>query len=113
MNLTAPTNAFENDATLVNKVVILANSALGELLLTLPLVQESRRIYRAASITLVCSRAVVAGFARELAVADDVILLPKGARRSPIALQQSRLMMERTNPDILLQPFTSHGTFGN
>jgi len=99
--------------TVDKNVTILTNSAIGELLLALPLVQECRKVYPSATITLVCSRAAVAGFARQLAVANEVILLPRQARRSPISLMKSRNMMKKANADILFQTFTSHGTFGN
>jgi len=97
----------------VKKIVVLSTSALGELLVTLPLLQESRRIYPDAKITLVCSRKAVARFAEELQTADDIQLLPANARRSPIALFQSIRLMQALQPDILFQAFASHGTLGN
>jgi len=97
----------------VNCVTILSNSALGELLLTLPLILESRRIYPRATITLVCNRPPVTELARELGIAENVVLIPARSWRSPIALWKSLRLMHAIGADILLQPFTSHGTLGN
>src|SRR5438132_2378862 len=73
----------------VKRIVIFSLSALGDLLLAVPVLSASRRIYSGARLVVVCERDGTAAFARELGLADEVIQLPSGARRSPLALWQT------------------------
>ncbi|MBV9851474.1 MAG: glycosyltransferase family 9 protein [Armatimonadetes bacterium] len=108
---TAEYGAHAPDGT--RRVAIFCLSALGELLLGLPLMAETRRLYPQARLLLVCERPAVAAWARELGMADEVIPLPAGARWRPLALGRSLWRMSRLQADLALQLFTSHGSFGN
>lgn len=109
-------NQFEREEgppPTVTRVCVLSLSALGDLLLCLPLVTEARRLYPGVHVTLVCLRPAVAALARDLGMADAVVGLPPRARRSPLHLWRALLRVRTIRPDITLQTFASHGTFGN
>ncbi|HZO89113.1 MAG TPA: glycosyltransferase family 9 protein [Chthonomonadaceae bacterium] len=106
-------DAADQPPTHAERIVVLALSALGDLILSLPLLGEARRIYRNARFTFVCQRPAVAAFARELGVAEEVVALPPTGRRSPVALCRSLRRMRLLRADITLQSFASHGSFGN
>ena len=97
----------------VKHVAVLATCALGDLLLAVPLILQCRTTYPGARITLVCTRGPVAEFAKELGIADDVVLLPARVRKSPRDLWASSILVWKLAPDVFLQPFASHGTVGN
>lgn len=94
-------------------VAIFCLSALGELLLAIPLIAETRRRYPSARLLLVVERPAVVAFARDLGMADDVISLPGRSRKSVVSLAKNMSVLAALNIDIALQTFTSHGAFGN
>ena len=107
-------NAQAQEAFFVpGRVAVLSLSALGDLLLALPLIGECRRLFPGVHLTVVCMRPATAALARELGVADDVLSLPANARRSPLSLRHSLRQMKSLCPDMTLQTWASHGTFGN
>jgi len=101
------------DAGAVRRITILSLSALGDLLLAIPLVEALRKLYPDARITLVCERGATAAMAEELKIGDRVVQLPAKARRNPLALFQSILLVRAQRPHLIFQTFASHGTFGN
>lgn len=101
------------DTSWVRHIAFFTLSALGDFVLSLPLIQATRAIYPQARVTIICGRGVTAGLAREMEVADEVLLLPAKVRRSPLALWQGLSMARTLGADIALQTFASHGTFGN
>lgn len=94
-------------------IAVLSLSALGDLLLTLPLLQALRRAHPGAALTIVAERGATAAFARELEASERVVLLPPGARRAPLALARALLVVRGLRADLAVQTFASHGAFGN
>lgn len=101
------------DTSWACRIVFFTLSALGDMVLSLPLIQATRAIYPAAKITVVCGRAATAALARELEAGDEVLLLPPRARRSPLGLWRSLSLARSLRADIAFQTFASHGSFGN
>ncbi len=95
------------------RVSVLCLSALGDVLLALPLMAEIRRVYPGAHVTAVCMRPAAAAMMEEIGVADEVVRLAPNARRSPWALGSSLRQARQIRADIAFQTFSSHGTFGN
>jgi|GEM_PF-5746653 len=101
------------DTSWAHHMVFLCLSALGDLILSLPLIQAGKSICRNAKVTIVCSRPLTAEFAKDLQVAEEVVLLPAGARRSPVALLRGLWLMRSLRADMAFQTFASHGAFAN
>lgn len=97
----------------VRKIAIFALSALGELVLSVPLIVEVRRIYPGAQIILVVERKAVHSFAVEMKIADEVAMLPGRSRKSIVSILKNRSWLAGLGVDIALQTFTSHGSYGN
>lgn len=97
----------------IKRIVVLSLSALGDLLLAIPLVNELRSLYPKARITIICERGATATMARELSIGDAVVQLPDNPRRKPLSLLKSLIAVRRLKPDLIFQTFSSHGTFGN
>lgn len=101
------------EAQPIKRIVVLSLSALGDLLLAIPLVNELRRLHPQAKLTIVCERGATAAMARELSIGDQVVQLPAFPRRKPRALLQSIRAVRKLRPELIFQTFSSHGTFGN
>lgn len=95
------------------RIGILCLSALGDLLLAVPLVLAVRKNYPTARITLICMRDATAGFGKSLRIADDVITIPQESRSSRSALLRTLCTIRALRFEMILQTFASHGTFCN
>ena len=94
-------------------VLVLALSALGDLLLALPLCLAIRERFPNCRLTLLCERVGTAAFAKEIGIADRVSIIPARARRSPLDLLKALLQARAMGGELAFQTFASHGSFGN
>lgn len=94
-------------------ITFLSFSALGDLVVLLPAIAEARRLYPDSHFTIVCQRPATVSLAVQLEIAEEIILIPQEARKSPMKLLQAMRVMRSLRPDITLQTFVSHGSFGN
>lgn len=95
------------------RVGFLCLSALGDLLLAVPLILAVRSEYPSARITLICMRAATAEFGKSLNLADEVVSISQESRSQPGALFRSILSIRALRLGTIFQTFASHGAFSN
>lgn len=94
-------------------VVVFSISALGDLLVAVPVLVQARRLYPDARLTVVCERGGTAAFARDLGIVDQVIQLEQGSRKSPVSLWKNLKQLQGLGADVAIQTLASHGSYGN
>lgn len=97
----------------VSRFALFSLSALGDLLVAIPVLVHARRLYPDARVIVVCERAGTAALARELGIVDEVVLLRTDARRSPLGLLTNVRRVRSLSLDIAVQTLASNGSYGN